>query len=82
MLVERVADAVLGEAEGLHAGLPGALHRGLEGVVHGDVDPLEHRGQDAAGVEIVLVAVDADRELPEIGGGLQHAEAGAAGGGG
>ena len=50
-----------------------------EGVVDRDVDPLEHRGQHAAGVQVVLVAVDADRQLALVGRRLQHAQAGGAG---
>ena len=53
----------------------------VEGGGDGDVDALQHRGQDRAGVQVVLVAVDADRELAGVGGGLQHAEARTAGGG-
>ncbi len=53
-----------------------------EGVVDGDVDALQHRGQHLAGLQAVLVGVDADAELAGISRRLQHADAGAAGRGG
>ena len=81
VVVDRVVDALLLQAQALHAGLPGAVLGSLERVVDRDVDPLEHRGQHAAGVQVVLVAVDADRQLALVGRRLQHAEAGGAGGG-
>ena len=46
VLVDRVADAVVLEAEHLDAGLPRAVLRVHEGIVGGDVDVLQHRGQD------------------------------------
>ena len=81
VLVQRVADAVLLQAQALRTGLPGAVLGTLEGLVDGDVDALEHRGQHAAGVEVVLVAVHADRQLALVGRRLQHAQAGGTGGG-
>src|SRR5471032_1745517 len=81
VLVDRPVDAALLEAKRLDAGTPGAgLHR-LEALVRREIDALDHRGQHGAGMEMVLVGVDADRELAAILGGLQHAHAGAAGGG-
>src|SRR5258708_7603132 len=61
VLVERTVDAALREPEHAQAGLPAAVHRGLEAVVRHQVHALDHRGQDGAGVDVVLVAVDADR---------------------
>src|SRR5918996_10386 len=61
--IQRVADAVFGEAQVLRTGRQVALHGVLEGIVHRDVDPLEHRGQHAARMQVVLVAVDPDRQL-------------------
>ncbi len=78
VLVEGVADTFFGEAEILGAGLPGALHRALESRVDRDIDPLQHRGEHAAGMEVVLVAVDADRVFAAVRRRLQHAEPGAA----
>ena len=80
VVVDRIADAVVLEAEHLDAGLPGAVLGRLERIVGRDVDALQHRGQDLAGEEAVLVGVDADAELAGVGGGLQHALAGRAGG--
>ena len=51
----------------------------LNAVVGGDVDALQHRGQHLAGMQAVLVGVDADAELAAVGGGLADADAGAAG---
>src|SRR5215831_373542 len=60
VVVERPVDAFFLEAEHLQARLPGAVLGGLEGVVGGEVDALHHRGQHRAGMDVVLVAVDAD----------------------
>src|SRR6266446_6441515 len=79
VLVDRIADAALGDADGAAAGLPRAVLRALERVVDREVDTLDHRGQHGAGLEVVLVRVDADGELALVLGGLQHAEAGGAG---
>src|SRR4249919_1299022 len=81
VLVERPVDPAFLEAEHLRAGLPGAALRRLEAVVGREIDPLQHRSQHGAGMEMVLVGIDADAELAAILGGLQHADAGRAGGG-
>ena len=79
VVVHGIAHAVLGEAQDLDAGLEGAVLAGLHHVVDGDVHALQHGGQDLAGVEVVLVGVDADRQRAAVGRGLQHAEARGAG---
>src|SRR3981189_567819 len=81
VLVERPVDPALLEAEHLRAALPGAGLRRLEAVVGREVDPLQHRGQHRAGMQVVLVGIDADAELAAIFGGLKNADAGRAGGG-
>src|SRR5690606_13376762 len=50
------------------------------GVVDGEVDALDHRSQHGARMQVVLVRVDADRELAVVGRGLQYTEAGGTGG--
>src|SRR5215470_10841715 len=79
VVVERPAHTLFLEAEHLQPGLPGAVLRGLEGVVGGEVDALHHRGQHRAGMDVVLVAVDADGELAGVLGRLIDAHACAAG---
>src|ERR1700722_6868360 len=60
VLVQRIVDPVLGQAEPLWPRLPLAVPRlGGDGV-HGDVDALQGRGEDASRMEVVLVAVAAD----------------------
>src|SRR6185369_1192858 len=81
VLVQRVSDAALGDTEIAHAGLPRPVLRGLEGLEDGEVDALDHRGQNRAGLNVVLVGVDADGEPPLVLGGLEHAEPGGPGGG-
>ena len=61
VLVERPVDAAFLQAEHRDAGLPAAVHRGLEAVVGREIDALDHRGQHRAGMQVVLVGVDADR---------------------
>ncbi|EEF22837.1 conserved hypothetical protein, partial [Ricinus communis] len=79
VLVQRPIDAAFLQALGGHAGLPGAVLHLHEGIIHGVVDALDHRGQDRAGVQAVLVGVDADGQLAFFLGGLQRAQAGTAG---
>src|SRR5690349_17972698 len=81
VVVERPADAVLRQPEDQRAGLPVPFAGGLERLVGRQVDTLQHRGQHGVGMQVVLVAVDADRQLLGILGGLVDAEPGAAGGG-
>src|SRR5262249_16699485 len=81
VLVERPVDAALLEPQHLHAALPGSGLPRLEAVIGREVDALGHRRQHRAGMEIVLVGIDADRVLAAVLGGLQHAVAGVAGGG-
>src|SRR6185295_11403790 len=64
-----------------HTGFPCPVLRGLEGLEDGEVDALDHRGQHGAGLNVVLVGVDPDRELPLVLGRLEHAEPGGSGGG-
>jgi hypothetical protein len=51
-----------------------------EGLVDGQVHALDHRGQHRPGLEVVLVAVDADGQAPPVPGRLEHAESRRAGG--
>src|SRR5258708_36372682 len=81
VLVERPVDAAFLQPERLDAALPATVLCRLETVVGGEIDPLGHRGQHRAGVEMVLVGIDTDGELAAVLGGLQHADAGRAGGG-
>src|SRR2546422_1170377 len=81
VLIERIADAALGDTERAHAGLPRPVLRGLECFVDGEIDALDHRGQDRAGMDVVLVRVDADGEPTLVLGGLEDAEPGRARGG-
>src|SRR5882762_6555728 len=80
VVVERPADPVLGKPEAGDARLPGAVLGRHEGVVDRQVDALQHRGQHGAGLQVVLVAVDADRQLAIVLRRLIDADAGAAGG--
>src|SRR5262249_22895461 len=73
VLVDRVPDAALGDPQVAHAGLPGPVLGGLEGLVDREVDALDHRGEDRARVEVVLVRVHADGELALVLGRLEHA---------
>src|ERR1700678_648119 len=73
VLVERVVDAVLREAEDLRARLPRALPRIREHGVDGDVDPLDRGGEHASRVQVVLVAVAADAEEAGVGRSLHDA---------
>ncbi|CDX32277.1 conserved hypothetical protein [Mesorhizobium sp. SOD10] len=79
VVVHGVVDAAFLEAEILDAALEGAVLAVHEGVVDGNVDTLHHRGQHLAGLQAVLVGIDADAELSGIRRRLQHADAGAAG---
>src|SRR5437867_5739304 len=78
VLIERVSHAPLGDAEVAHARLPRPVPGGLERLVDGQVDALDHRGQDRARVDVVLVAVDADGQAALVLRGLKHAEPGRA----
>ena len=53
---------------------PGA---GGEGIVDGHIDAFQHRGQHLARMQVVLVAIDANRQDVLIRCGLQHADPGA-----
>src|SRR5438093_4576427 len=46
VLIERVADPALGDAQRAHAALQGAVLGGLERFVDREIDALDHRGQD------------------------------------
>src|SRR5205807_6688865 len=81
VLVERPVDAAFLQAQHLQAALPGSGLRRLEALVGREVDALGHRRQHRAGMQRVLVGIDADRILAPPLGGLQHASAGIAGGG-
>src|SRR5262245_39451240 len=80
VLVDRVADPALGHAQVADTGLPRPVLGALEGLVDREVDALDHRGEDRAGVDVVLVGVHPDGQLPLVLGGLEHAEPGGAGG--
>src|SRR5258707_6581684 len=60
VVVDRVADAVFGEAEYLGARLPAAVARRFEGEIDRIVDALDHRGQNRARMQVVLVGIAAD----------------------
>src|SRR3954471_18338795 len=79
VLVHGISDSILGEAEHGRTGLPGPVLGLFEGRVGRVVDALEHRSQDLAGMQAVLVRIDADAEFPGIRGGPHHADAGATG---
>src|SRR5262245_56618347 len=79
VLVEREADPALGHAQDAHPGLPGSVLRGPEGVVDREIDALHHRGQDRAGLDVVLVRIHADRQAALVLGRLQRAEPGGPG---
>ena len=81
VLVHRVADALALEVHHAVVGVEIVVRAVREALVDGVVDALDHRGQDRARLHVVLVAVDADAEDALVGRGLQHADAGAAGGG-
>src|SRR5262245_61513817 len=81
VLVDRVAHAAVGDPEDARARLPRPRLRAHEALVHREVHALDHRGEDRAGVDVVLVRVHADRELALVLRGLEHAEAGGARGG-
>src|SRR3954471_5058856 len=79
VVVEGIADAILLETEDPGARGPGAVLGRFHAVVDRDIDALDHGGQDRAGMQVVLVAVDADRKLLGVGDRLEDADAGAAG---
>src|SRR5437588_3806073 len=81
VLVESPVDAAFLEAQHLHSALPGARLRRLEALIGREIDALGHRGQHRAGMQVVLVRIDADCILAAILGRLQDAGAGVAGGG-
>src|SRR4030095_6894057 len=60
--------------------LPGTVLRGLEGLVDGQIDALDHRRQDGARLDVVLVRVDADGETAPVLRRLEHTQPGRAGG--
>ncbi len=75
VVVDRDGDAVFLEAQHAQARLPAAVLGALHRVIDREVDALDHRGEDRAGMQVVLVAVDADRELAAVLRRLQHAQA-------
>src|SRR5258708_8365562 len=81
VLVERPIAAAFLQAQHLQPTLPGPSLRRLEALVSREIDALGHRRQHGAGMQVVLVGIDADRVLAAILGGLQYARAGVAGGG-
>src|ERR1700757_793575 len=76
VLVERPVDAAFLQAQHLHPALPRAALRRLEALIGREIDALHHRGQHRAGMQVVLVGINADRVLAAILGSLQHAGAG------
>src|SRR5260370_5213803 len=81
VLVERPVDAAFLQPEHLHAALPCAALRRLEALVGREIDALHHRRQHRAGMQVVLVGIDADCVLAAVLGGLRHALPGVAAGG-
>src|SRR5258705_5589932 len=79
VLVDGIADAVLGDAQRADTRLPEAFSHSLERLVHREIDPLDHRGQDRARMDVVLVRGGPDRQSSLVLGGLEHAEPGGAG---
>ena len=76
MLIHGIVDAAIGDAHDVKAGFQ--IRAALHGLVNGVVHAFQHRGQDLAGVHVVLVAVHADRQDAFVGSGLQNTNAGAA----
>src|ERR1017187_104948 len=76
--VQRIADPVLRQAEHPGAGLPGPVPRVVEDRLDRDVDALHRRGEDAAGVQVILVAVAPDAKEPGVGRRLHDADPGRA----
>src|SRR5580704_14000772 len=80
VVVERLANAVLGQAEDLRPRLPVSILCVREHRPDRDVDALEGRGEDAAGMQVVLVAVAADAQEPGVRRRLHDPDAGRPGG--
>src|SRR5581483_2492115 len=78
VLVIGPVDPALLEAQDRDPALPGVVLGRGKGVVSGEIDALDHGGQHGAGVEIVLVGIDPDRELLGVGRRLINAEPGVA----
>ncbi len=79
VVVDGGGNAVFLDAERLDAGGELVALDVTEGVVDCEIDALDHRGQDGARVQVVLVGIDADRELLVVGSRLQNAETGCTG---
>src|SRR6187549_3375556 len=74
VLVDRVADAVVVEAVHVDAALEAVADPVAHDLVDGVVDALDHAGEHVAGLDPVLVRVDADDELAALLGGVEGAE--------
>src|SRR6056297_4100994 len=72
VLVKREAYAFLGQSEDEEAGFHGIAAG--EGVIDGNVHTLHHRGQNRTGMQVVLVAVHADRQDAFVGCHLKNAK--------
>src|SRR5271165_5926303 len=76
VLVDGVIDPAVLKAEDLNARLPYAVLSVHERLVGRDVDVLERRGEDLAWEHVILVGVDANRQLSGISGRFEHALSG------
>ena len=79
VLVDRIVNAAFLDAENIDAGGKLAIRGILEGIVGRDVDPLEHRGQNLARMQAVLIGINADCQFVSVGSRLQNSDARAAG---
>jgi len=66
VLVVDPLHAILGHAQVLDAGLEAVLLHGADGLEHRGVDALDHRREDEARRLVVLVGIDADRQLVQL----------------
>src|SRR5215210_1860924 len=74
VLVHGVADAAVRKAVDVNAALEALVHEIVDDLVDGVVDPLHHAGEDVAGLDPVLVGVDADDEFIVLLRGVEHTE--------
>src|SRR5947209_4823375 len=81
VLVHGIAHAAVRQAVDVDAPLEAVAHEVGDDLVDGVVHPLDHAGEDEAGLDPVLIGVDADDVLLVLLGGVEDAQSRVAGGG-
>src|SRR6185295_16778534 len=74
VLVHGIADAAVRQAVDVDAALETMVHQVVDDLVDGVVDALDHAGEDVAGLDPVLVGIDADDVLVILLGSVEDAE--------